>query len=278
MAESPNTSQRPEVRIAPATNDDLPGIAICELLAFSGAFPPYETLARLLNPFRAPLVQAGVHPRHWPDYTSTIRECATNLRDGSMISVAFAKDENGQEIVAGVAKMTPPKEIIERFRKSRKWKERVLDDIVYPTINNMRDKLWKDSDGTDTRCLAVFKKERYAAKDRIDKDRRYFYLNLFHVHPAFQGRGIGSALLAHCVSISDAHGIPMMLESSTAGVRLYQKHGFVKVDSIDFTFAGEHIVSPCMVRQPVAPPVPPKDEGQTIDSSSDDDLYVEANS
>ncbi|KAL5521003.1 hypothetical protein ACEPAG_8925 [Sanghuangporus baumii] len=278
MTESSNTPQRPEVRIAPATYEELPGIATCELLAFSGVFPPYDTLARLLNPFRAPLVQAGVHPRYWPDYASTIRKYAANLRDGSMIFVAFAKDENGQEIVAGVAKMTPPKEIIERFRKSRKWKERVLDDIVYPTINNVRDKIWKDSDGTDTRCLAVFENEQHAARDRIDKDRQYFYMNLFHVHPAFQGRGIGSALLAHCTSIFDTLGTPIMLEASAAGVRLYEKHGFVKVDSIDFTFAGEHIVLPCMVRQPVAPPLPPKDEVQMIDSSSDDDLYVEATS
>ncbi|KAL5483609.1 hypothetical protein ACEPAI_8841 [Sanghuangporus weigelae] len=278
MAESPNTSQRPEVRITPATYDDLPGIATCELLAFSGAFPPYDIFSRLLYPFRAPLIQSGVHPRHWPDYASTIRERATNLRDGSMISVAFAKDDNGQEMVVGVAKMTPPIEIIERMRKARKWKERVLDDIVYPAINNVRDKLWKDSDGMNTRFCTEFKKEQNAAKDRIDKERRNFQLHLFYVHPAFQRRGVGSALLAHCTSVADAQGVPMMVESSPSGHRLYQNHEFMDVDLIDFTFAGERIVMPCMVRQPVAPPLPPKDEGQTIDSSSDDDLFVEANS
>ena len=91
-----------------------------------------------------------------------------------------------------------------------------------------------------------------------------FVSNLLLVHPSHQGRGIGSALLDHCCSLADAEGVPMMLESSEAGLQLYTSRGFVTVDEVNLIYNGERVYTPCMVRQPVAPTPPPK-TGESAD-------------
>ena len=65
--------------------------------------------------------------------------------------------------------------------------------------------------------------------------------------------GVGSALLAKCISVSDAEGRPSMLESTEAGMPLYSSRGFVQVDVVDIKFSGERVLLPSMVRQPTAP-------------------------
>ena len=178
MAQSSTSRPCAEIRIAPATYDDLPGIATCESLAFSS---PASVFGRLLYPFHLPLFQSGIRPRYWPTYDSTIRERGRSLHDGSIFLVAFAKDDKGAEEVVGMVKMTPPREMLENARKRKKWNERVLGDVIYPTVEKLRNVLWKDSDGMDLDFLRVFKKEQFAARDRIDKERQYFLLYVYHL-------------------------------------------------------------------------------------------------
>jgi ribosomal protein S18 acetylase RimI-like enzyme len=61
----------------------------------------------------------------------------------------------------------------------------------------------------------------------------HWYLPLIGVDPAFQGRGHGSALLAHALAECDRQHVAAYLESSNpANIPLYERHGFVRLGVI----------------------------------------------
>jgi amino acid transporter/ribosomal protein S18 acetylase RimI-like enzyme len=63
--------------------------------------------------------------------------------------------------------------------------------------------------------------------------RGHHYLNFIAVRPAFQCRGIGSALLANRLTDLHRHGIPAYLEATNRrNLALYLHHGFTVIGSI----------------------------------------------
>jgi GNAT superfamily N-acetyltransferase len=59
------------------------------------------------------------------------------------------------------------------------------------------------------------------------RGRPHWYLSELAVDPPAQGRGIGSALLAHRLSVCDRDGAPAYLENSNPrNTPLYERHGF----------------------------------------------------
>jgi ribosomal protein S18 acetylase RimI-like enzyme len=61
----------------------------------------------------------------------------------------------------------------------------------------------------------------------------HWYLPLIGVDPARQNRGHGSALLRHALAQCDRDRVPAYLESSNpANISLYERHGFVILDTI----------------------------------------------
>ena len=61
----------------------------------------------------------------------------------------------------------------------------------------------------------------------------HWYLPLIGVDPAYQGRGLGSALMTHALAVSDRAGLPAYLEAtSESNRRLYERHGFTVVGEI----------------------------------------------
>jgi ribosomal protein S18 acetylase RimI-like enzyme len=70
-----------------------------------------------------------------------------------------------------------------------------------------------------------------AGLDRMEArhphDPSHWYLFILGTEPAAQGRGLGSALLAHMLVRVDADGMPAYLESSSErNLALYGRHGF----------------------------------------------------
>jgi ribosomal protein S18 acetylase RimI-like enzyme len=70
-----------------------------------------------------------------------------------------------------------------------------------------------------------------AGLDRMEArhpdDRSHWYLFILGTEQAAQGRGLGSALLAHMLARVDADGMPAYLESSSErNLALYGRHGF----------------------------------------------------
>ena len=61
----------------------------------------------------------------------------------------------------------------------------------------------------------------------------HWYLPLIGIDPAYQGKGLGSALMRHALAESDREGCLAYLESSNpANVPLYQRHGFELLGTI----------------------------------------------
>jgi GNAT superfamily N-acetyltransferase len=76
----------------------------------------------------------------------------------------------------------------------------------------------------------------------------HWYLPMIGTDPAQQGKGYGSALLKHALSICDREGSPAYLESSNPGnIPLYQRFGFEVVGKIQ---AGSSPTIFPMLRQP----------------------------
>jgi ribosomal protein S18 acetylase RimI-like enzyme len=64
-------------------------------------------------------------------------------------------------------------------------------------------------------------------EQRHPDDRSHWYLFILGTEAAAQGRGLGSALLAHMLAGVDADGMPAYLESSSErNLALYGRHGF----------------------------------------------------
>lgn len=69
---------------------------------------------------------------------------------------------------------------------------------------------------------------------RYHPDEPHWYLPLIGVDPAQQGRGYGSALLAHALRLCDEDGTPAYLESSNPrNIPLYQRNGFEVLGTIE---------------------------------------------
>jgi amino acid transporter/ribosomal protein S18 acetylase RimI-like enzyme len=63
--------------------------------------------------------------------------------------------------------------------------------------------------------------------------RAHHYLNFIAVRPAYQCRGIGSALLSHRLTELHRHGIPAYLEATNRrNLALYLHHGFTVIGSV----------------------------------------------
>ena len=70
------------------------------------------------------------------------------------------------------------------------------------------------------------------------------------MHPTYQRRGVGSALLAHAIAHADAAHRPIFIrDSSPAGLPLYVAHGFRQVDAVRFGYRGVEVVLPSLLRE-----------------------------
>jgi len=67
------------------------------------------------------------------------------------------------------------------------------------------------------------------------------------VHPDYQGRGIGSKLLAEICRLADKDSQDVYLESSPSGTKLYSNAGFESVGEIDL-LEGRYVLA-CMLRK-----------------------------
>lgn len=70
----------------------------------------------------------------------------------------------------------------------------------------------------------------------LEKDHpheSHWFLNMLGVEPSGQGRGFGSALLAHTLERCDAEGSPAYLDATTErGRALYERHGFEVTEEV----------------------------------------------
>ena len=75
--------------------------------------------------------------------------------------------------------------------------------------------------------------EVFEALGRAHPTEPHWYLPLIGVDPAYQGRGLGSALLRLALERCDREGMPAYLEATCEdNVRLYERHGFRRLSPV----------------------------------------------
>lgn len=82
---------------------------------------------------------------------------------------------------------------------------------------------------------------------RVVRDRMSIYIGGFQIHPDFQGKGIGSAVMFDLVKESDLTGIPVSLEVHKVNQKakvFYWKHGFRQVGEITDQLKMEYSAQP----------------------------------
>lgn len=115
-----------------------------------------------------------------------------------------------------------------------------------------------------------------------------FYRGMLYSHPKFQGCGVGSALLAKCISIASAleqpsnipslltppKPYPLYLESTRQGKPLYTRRGFVAVEDAEWSWRGKDFSLTIMIREPDSDVEPQpasvhvvKDDGEDTDAN-----------
>ena len=71
------------------------------------------------------------------------------------------------------------------------------------------------------------------AMEKNHPQESHWYLNMIGVEPSGQGRGHGSALLAHTLARCDAEGSPAYLDATTErSIGLYERHGFEVTEEV----------------------------------------------
>ncbi|MGH9171753.1 MAG: GNAT family N-acetyltransferase [Acidimicrobiales bacterium] len=92
--------------------------------------------------------------------------------------------------------------------------------------------------------------EMFVQMIELHPTTEHWYLPVTGVDPAAQGRGLGTTVLRHGLSLADRDGVPAYLEASSRRSRaLYARLGFELVDEIQ---AGSSPPIWAMIRQPGA--------------------------
>lgn len=69
--------------------------------------------------------------------------------------------------------------------------------------------------------------EALGKMEKVHPSEPHWYLAVLGTDPQYQGKGVGSALMAPVLQKCDAEGVPAYLESSKeSNVPFYQRHGF----------------------------------------------------
>jgi ribosomal protein S18 acetylase RimI-like enzyme len=71
-------------------------------------------------------------------------------------------------------------------------------------------------------------------------------LDQFYLDPAYQGSGLGSAVLCSLLAEADAAGKPVVLTvlKDSAAIRLYERHGFVQTGAEEYDLYFRRPVTP----------------------------------
>jgi GNAT superfamily N-acetyltransferase len=104
---------------------------------------------------------------------------------------------------------------------------------------------------------AAFGKAQEECMDRLlgkGKIHEMWYLHILAVHPGYQRRGVGAALLDWGLRHARERGEKVYLEASEFGKGLYLKKGFKLIGELVVGDEGQKLFLPCMLWDPATAP------------------------
>jgi ribosomal protein S18 acetylase RimI-like enzyme len=177
----------------------------------------------------------------------TMREHAhRELKPGTMVVCALI---DGQ--VVGYADWGLPRKLWRSetlaefvYRKGMEYRDALEDWLVPPWWYSHKRRV--EFEEARVECI-----EKYLGPGKIDE---IWYLKILAVHPGFQRKRVGAALLDWGLRHAQERGQKVYLESSPSGEGLYLRKGFKDVGKLIVGEEGEPVVMPCMIWDPRTPP------------------------
>jgi GNAT superfamily N-acetyltransferase len=133
---------------------------------------------------------------------------------------------------------------------------------IYTTSSDWRRPELAWLQGHERKAAEDLVKPLWDNREKLWLDERYLYCHVVAVHPEYQKKGIGRLLVEYGLGVARQAGLPVYVESSKDGLKLYEKTGFRKLreqpvpkegqDSATFMVAlpaGEQTVVPEAVKQ-----------------------------
>ncbi|CAN9301880.1 unnamed protein product [Alternaria alternata] len=110
-------------------------------------------------------------------------------------------------------------------------------------------------EGKERERAEALVKPLWDTREKLWLNERYIYCHVMAVHPDYQRKGIGELLFKRGITIAQQTGLPMYIESSKEGVKLYERMGSRKlkeklVKSNETNDAGENEECPLYVWLP----------------------------
>jgi ribosomal protein S18 acetylase RimI-like enzyme len=153
--------------------------------------------------------------------------------------------------VAGVGAWTMPRKLWRSeslgeaiYRKGVQYKD-ALEDWLFPSFwydHGRREQFQKAQED----CM-----EKFLGAGAIDE---MWYLKVLAVHPGYQRKGVGAALLDWGLKHARARGEKAYLEATPFGKGLYLKKGFTTVGELHVGEEGDEVRLPCMLWDPASAP------------------------
>ncbi|KAI4163547.1 MAG: hypothetical protein LQ342_002819 [Letrouitia transgressa] len=107
-------------------------------------------------------------------------------------------------------------------------------------------------EGTNNAAITFFLNGIFRRRHKNIGGKAHLALDMLDTHPDHQRKGAGRQLVKWGTDIADEAGLPIYLEATPSGLKLYRSMGFVDIESFDIDMAAwggqgihRHI---CMVR------------------------------
>ncbi|THW02716.1 hypothetical protein D6D25_08526 [Aureobasidium pullulans] len=89
-------------------------------------------------------------------------------------------------------------------------------------------------EGGNMLALNTFRTMQTDCHQRIMEKQPHVYLGIMVVKPGYQGRGVGSFAMKWGVDLADRLGLPIYVEATLPGRRLYERWGFEVQETMPF--------------------------------------------